>query len=85
MIGWMSSKGCGPFFDEAVPRAAIAVHSFGDFQQFNQHLHLVAIDGCFSSYSTFTKSTDPKPKDLQELFRYEVLKRYYTFVNVQMR
>ena len=28
-------------FDEAIPGAAIAVHTFGDFQQFNPHLHLI--------------------------------------------
>jgi hypothetical protein len=36
------------YFDDAVPGAAIAVHTFGDFQQFNPHLHLIATDGCFS-------------------------------------
>jgi hypothetical protein len=61
-------------FDEAFPGAAIAVHTFGDFQQFNPHLHLIATDGCFSNGGTFTKSPGPAPKDLYELFRYEVLK-----------
>jgi hypothetical protein len=42
--------------DDAVPGAAIAVHTFGDFQQFNPHLHLIATDGCFSDTGTFTKS-----------------------------
>jgi hypothetical protein len=61
-------------FDDAVAGAAIAVHTFGDFQQFNPHLHLIATDGCFSTGGTFTKSREPEPKDLEELFRYEVLK-----------
>ena len=61
-------------FDEAIPGAAIAVHSFGDFQQFNPHLHLIVTDGCFFGNGTFTKGPAPEPIDLQDLFRYEVLK-----------
>ncbi|MCP3889217.1 MAG: IS91 family transposase, partial [Desulfobulbaceae bacterium] len=61
-------------FDEAIPGAAIAVHTFGDFQQYNPHLHLIATDGCFSNGGTFTKGSEPVAKDLEELFRYEVLK-----------
>lgn len=68
-----------PFYDavpvyDAMPGAAIALHIFGDFQQFNPHLHLVATDGCFSNRSTFTKGPTPEGKDLEDLFRYEVLK-----------
>jgi hypothetical protein len=59
---------------DSVPGAAIAVHTFGDFVQFNPHLHLIATDGCFSGKGTFTKGPGPEPNDLQELFRYEVLK-----------
>ncbi|MGD8846849.1 MAG: transposase, partial [Desulfobacteraceae bacterium] len=40
-------------FDDAVPGAAIAVHSFGDFVQFNPHLHLIVTDGCLSNNGTF--------------------------------
>jgi hypothetical protein len=60
--------------DDSVPGAAIAVHTFGDFVQFNPHLHLIATDGSFSGKATFTKGPGPEPNDLQELFRYEVLK-----------
>jgi hypothetical protein len=42
--------------------------------QFNPHLHLIVTDGCFSDNGTFVKGPVPEPKDLQELFRYEVLK-----------
>jgi hypothetical protein len=31
-------------FDDAAPGATIAVHTFGDFQQFIPHLHLIATD-----------------------------------------
>jgi hypothetical protein len=61
-------------FDKAVPGAAIAVHTFGDFQQFNPLLHLIATDGCFSDGGTFTKGPSPESNNLQELFRHEVLK-----------
>jgi hypothetical protein len=61
-------------FDDAVPGAAVAVHTFGDFQQFNPHLHQIATDGCFSGAGTFTKSREPVAKDLEGLFQYEVLK-----------
>jgi hypothetical protein len=46
-------------FDEAIPGAAIAVHTFGDFQQFNPYLHLIATDGCFFGNGAFTKIPDP--------------------------
>ena len=61
-------------FDDAVPGAAIAVHTFGDFVQYNPHLHLIATDGCFSGGGTFGKGPEPVAKDLEELFRYQVLK-----------
>lgn len=57
-----------------MPGAAISVHTFGDFQQFNPHLHLIATDGCFSGGGTFTKCPGFVPNDLEGLYRYEVLK-----------
>jgi len=65
-------------FDEAIPGAAIAVHTFGDFQQFNPHLHLISTDGCFYNGGTYTKGSEPVAKDLEALFRYEVLKMLKT-------
>ena len=64
---------------DAMPGAAVAIHTFGDFQQFNPHLHIIATDGCFAGTGTFTlspdaKTPDAKTQDLEELFRYEVLK-----------
>lgn len=37
-------------------------------------LHLIATDGCFFGNGTFTKALGPIAKDLQDPFRYEVLK-----------
>jgi hypothetical protein len=54
-------------FDDAVPGAAIAVHTFGDFQQFNPHLHLIAPDGCFSGSGMFSKGPEPVAKDLDPM------------------
>jgi hypothetical protein len=66
-------------FNDSVPGAAIVVHTFGDFQQFNPHLHLIASDGCFSAGGgAFTKTPHFAAEDLEELFRYEVLKMLKT-------
>jgi hypothetical protein len=54
---------------DAVPGAAIAVHTFGDFLQFNPHLHIIATDGCFSSSGAFTVGPGSVGRDLEELFR----------------
>lgn len=55
-------------------RAAIAVHSFGDFQQFNPHLHVIATGGCFSDTGTFSVAPMARATDRQELFRHEMFK-----------
>ena len=39
--------------DSAAPGGAIAVQTFGEFQNFNPHLHAIASDGCFSDNSVF--------------------------------
>jgi len=60
--------------DDAKPGAAIAVQSFGDFQNFNPHLHLLATDGCFYNDATCMVCTPPDTGALEKLYRYEVLK-----------
>jgi hypothetical protein len=60
--------------DSATPGAVISVQTFGDFQNFNPHLHIIATDGCFSGDGVFQVGYSPNPKDLEELFRYEILK-----------
>lgn len=52
-----------PFYD-AMPSAAMAVHTFDDFQQFNTQLNLIATDGCFSKRGTLTKGPSPAAEDL---------------------
>ena len=45
-------------FSKAVaePGAVIAVQTFGDFQKFNSHLHVISTDGCFFGNGMFRVS-----------------------------
>jgi len=61
-------------YDDAKAGAAIAVQSFGDFQNFNPHLHALATDGCFYNDAAFMVCPPPDTGDLEKLFRYEVFK-----------
>jgi ribosomal protein S27E len=58
----------------AVPGASIAVQTYGDFLNPNPHLHAIATDGCFLEDGSFKTAPDFILKDLEEVFRYEVLK-----------
>jgi hypothetical protein len=60
--------------DDAKAGAAIAVQSFGDFQNFNPHLHVLATDGCFYNEDAFMVCPAPNTGDLEKLFRHEVFK-----------
>ena len=60
--------------DDAKAGAAVAVQSFGDFQNFNPHLHVLATDGCFYGNGSFKACPTPQAKDLEEPFRHEVFK-----------
>jgi hypothetical protein len=60
--------------EDAKPGAAIAVQSFGDFQNFNPHLHILSTDGCFYDDDAFMVCPPPNTGDLEELFRHEVFK-----------
>ena len=68
-------------YEDAVPGAVNAIQSFGDFLNFNPHLHIIATDGCFYGDGSFMVCPTPaghvvkcNAKDLQEAFRYEVFK-----------
>jgi len=75
--GWESLK---EFFQEAVPEedavpgAAIAIQSFGDFLGFNSHLHVLASDGCFYGNGMFRVAPRFEAKQLEEIFRHNVFK-----------
>jgi hypothetical protein len=60
--------------EDAVPGAVIAVQSFGDFQNLNPHLHIIATDGCFYGSGSFMVSPMLNPRELEGLFRHEILK-----------
>ena len=40
-------------YDDAKAGAAVAVQSFGDFQNFHPHLHILCTDGCFYDDDAF--------------------------------
>jgi hypothetical protein len=61
-------------YDNAKAGAAIAVQSFGDFQNFHPHLHVLATDGCFYNDTAFMVCPPPDTGAIEKLFRYEVLK-----------
>jgi len=61
-------------YDDAAPGAVIAVQTFGDFLNFNPHLHIIATDGCFYGNESFIVGPTPEPKELEDAFRWEVLK-----------
>ena len=60
--------------DDAVPGASIAVQTYGEFFNHNPHLHAIVSDGCFLEDGSFKMAPTFMLKDLEEAFRYEVLK-----------
>jgi hypothetical protein len=51
-------------YDDAKAGAAVAVQSFGDFQNFNSHLHVICTDGCFYGNDSLKTCPTPDPKDM---------------------
>jgi len=74
---WESLK---DFFQEttpeegAVPGAAVAIQSFGDFLGFNPHLHILGTDGGFYGEGMFRVAPRFETKHLEEIFRHKVFK-----------
>mgnify|MGYP001008438018 CR=1 FL=1 len=64
----------GVSLDDPKPGAVIAVQTFGDFLNFNPHLHIIASDGCFATDGGFMVGTEPDASSLIDLFRGEVFK-----------
>jgi hypothetical protein len=58
----------------AVPGVVVSIQTFGDFINFNPHLHIVATDGCFYNDKEFMIGNVPNPSELEEVFQIEVLK-----------
>ena len=61
-------------YDDAVPGASIAVQTYGDFLNFNPHLHAIVSDGSFLKDGSFQTASVFMLEDLGEAFQYEVLK-----------
>jgi len=60
--------------ETAVPGVSIAVQTYGDFLNFNPHLHTITTDGCFLDDGSFNTVPGFMLEDLEEIFQYEVLK-----------
>lgn len=60
--------------EQAVPGASIAIQTYGDFQNFNPHLHAIVTDGCFLPDGSFVGVPGFHAEDLEEAFQYKVLK-----------
>ncbi len=56
----------------AVPGASIAIQTYGDFLNFNPHLHAIVTDGCFLPDGSFVGIPGFHAEDLEEAFQYEV-------------
>ena len=50
------------------------MQTYGDFQNFNPHLHAIVSDGCFIDDDSFRMAPGFMLEDLEEAFQYEVLK-----------
>jgi hypothetical protein len=51
-------------FDDAQACAAVAIRSFGDFQNFHPYLHVLATDGCFYNDAAFMVCSPPDTGEL---------------------
>lgn len=62
--------------DNATPGASIAVHTYGDFLNFNPHIHAIVPDGYFLEDGNFQIAPRFRAKNLTEAFRHEVLSMF---------
>ncbi len=75
------------------PESAVtAVHTFGNFKQFNPHLHIIATDGCFFRQQRFYGEPLPcgfglaRPTVVTHIpYRGEQMVRYYGFYSNKSR
>jgi len=61
-------------FEDATPGIVCAVQTFGDFLNFNPHLHIIATDGCFNENNDFMVGLSPKAEDLIPAFKQAIFK-----------
>ncbi len=55
------------------PGVIISVQTFGDYINFNPHLHIIATDGCFYGDGEFMIGRTPIASDLEKVFQTEIL------------
>ena len=58
--------------NDPIPGCVIAVQTFGEFLNFNPHLHIIATDGCFCPDGSFMTGITPDAADLEATFAVEV-------------
>jgi hypothetical protein len=58
--------------NDPVPGCVIAVQTFGEFLNFNPHLHIIATDSCFYGNGEFMTGISPNANDLDTAFSIEV-------------
>ncbi len=64
-----------PFPVPALPfRLTVRHLGYGDFLNFNPHLHTIVSDSCFLDDGSFRTALGFILEDLEEIFQYEVLK-----------
>jgi hypothetical protein len=62
----------GVTVDNPIPGCVTAIQTFGEFLNFNPHLHVIATDGCFYGDGEFMTGLVPKAEDLEIPFAMEV-------------
>jgi len=58
---------------EGLPGIVMAIHTFGEYQDFHPHLHVLVADGLFARSGLFYVLPDVSLKTLEELFRARVI------------
>lgn len=75
--GWKALKAVyttGVREKTAIPCAAVAIQTFGDFLGYHPHQNILVSDGCFHGNGMFSVSALVGIKTLEMLFRHNVLK-----------
>ena len=62
--------------NDVVPGDSIAVQTYGDFLNFNPHLHAIVSDGCFLKDGDFHMAPGFMLENLEKIFQYEFLKMF---------
>jgi ferredoxin len=61
---------------DAVPRAVIAIQTFGDLLGFNRHCHVLCTDGCFDEKALFWVAPRFGPEGLKAIFEHNMFRMF---------